>query len=57
MQGLSSIVWAYAKLGAYVSPEMQQLLEAMATEAVKQLMDVRCRHHFIPQNLSNLIYG
>lgn len=70
-QGLSNIVWAYAKLSALPSPRTEEssstegtakgavesLLNALAVEAVKQLLDVRHSHKFIPQNLSNMVYG
>ena len=73
MQGLSNIVWAYAKLGALpnarpgsdessglesrATDNVRGLLDALAVEAVSQLMDARCSHKFIPQNLSNMVYG
>ena len=57
MQGMSNIVWAYAKLGAGLSLEVVKLLDALAAEAVSQLADMRSRGHFIPQNLSNIMYG
>jgi len=56
-QGLSNIVWAYAKMGAAVSPEVAALLDALAAEAVSQLRDARARQCFIPQNVSNMVYG
>ena len=56
-QGLSNISWAYAKLGAEVTVEVRCLLEALAVEAVSQLMDMKSRQKFIPQNLANLVYG
>lgn len=72
-QGLSNIVWAYAKLGALpnarsgadefpglelgAKANVGSLLDALAAEAVSQLTDARCRHKFIPQNLSNMVYG
>lgn len=56
-QGLSNIAWAYAKLDAQLTPEVVQLLEALAVEAASQLMDASCRQKFIPQNLSNMLYG
>lgn len=34
-----------------------RLLDALALEAVNQLMDTRSSHKFIPQNLSNMVYG
>ena len=48
-QGLSNICWAHAKLGAEVTEEVARLLEALAVEAVSQLMDIRSRQKFIPQ--------
>ena len=74
MQGLSNIVWAYAKLGvlpqarsgsteepsgleARAQGNVGSLLDALASEAVSQLMDARCSQKFIPQNLSNMVYG
>ncbi len=73
VQGLSNIVWAYAKLGALPNARpgsdessglegrakgnVGGLLDALAVEAVGQLMDARCSHKFIPQNLSNMVYG
>ena len=48
-QGLSNICWAHAKLGAEVTEEVARLLEALAVEAVNQLMDIRSRQKFIPQ--------
>ena len=57
MKGLSNICWAYAKLGAEVTNEVARLMEALAVEAVSQLMDIRSRQKFIPQNLANLVYG
>ena len=71
MQGLSNIVWAYAKLSALPNPRpdepsildggtqspIDKLLDALAVEAVKQLLDARHSHKFIPQNLSNMVYG
>ena len=66
-------MWAYAKLGALTvakpaadessglegrgKGDMGALLDALAVEAVSQLMDGRCRTKFIPQNLSNMVYG
>jgi len=50
-------VWAYAKMGAAVSPEVAALLDALAAEAVSQLRDARARQCFIPQNVSNMVYG
>ena len=49
VQGLSNICWAHAKLGAVVTEEVARLLEALAVEAVSQLMDIRSRQKFIPQ--------
>ncbi len=49
LQGLSNICWAHAKLGAEVTEEVARLLEALAVEAVSQLMDIRSRQKFIPQ--------
>ena len=75
VQGLSNLVWAYAKLAALPTPGMRagqdesaglevrakgnlgSLLDALALEAVNQLMDTRSSHKFIPQNLSNMVYG
>ena len=57
MQGLSNICWAYAKLGAEVTKEVRNLLEALALEVVSQLTDSKSRQKFIPQNLANLVYG
>ncbi len=73
LQGLSNIVWAYAKLGALPNARtggdessgleargkgnVGSLFDALAVEAVSQLMDARCSHKFIPQNLSNMVYG
>jgi len=73
VQGLSNIVWAYAKLGALPNARpgsdessglegrakgnVGSLLDALAVEAFGQLMDARCSHKFIPQNLSNMVYG
>ncbi|DBA85926.1 TPA: hypothetical protein ACH3X1_005470 [Trebouxia sp. C0004] len=72
-QGLSNTVWAYAKLGALPNTRpgsdeslglegrakgnVGGLLDALAVEAVSQLMDARRSHKFIPQNLSNMVYG
>lgn len=66
-------MWAYAKLGALAAPkpaadessglerrgkgDVGSLLDALAVEAVSQLMDGRCRTKFIPQNLANMVYG
>ncbi len=47
-------MWSVAKLGAEVTQEVTQLLEALAEEAVSQLQDERVRTKFIPQNLSNM---
>lgn len=73
VQGLSNIVWAYAKLGALPNTRagsdesaglelrakgnVASLLDALAVEAVNQLMDTGSSHKFIPQNLSNMVYG
>ena len=73
MQGLSNIVWAYAKLGALPSIKagadesaglevrakgnVGSLLDALALEAVNQLLETRSSNKFIPQNLSNMVYG
>ena len=50
-------MWAYAKMGAAVSTEVAALLDALAAEAVSQLRDARARQCFIPQNVSNMVYG
>lgn len=75
VQGLSNLVWAYAKLGALPTSSLRagqeesaglelrakgnlsSLLDALALAAVNQLMDTRSSHKFIPQNLSNMVYG
>lgn len=57
LQGLSNIAWAYAKLGAPLSTDICQLLEGLAVEAASQLLDIRSRRKFIPQNLTNMLYG
>ena len=75
VQGLSNLVWAYAKLGALPTSStragqeesaglelmakgnLSSLLDALALEAVNQLMDTRSSNKFIPQNLSNMVYG
>lgn len=53
-QGLSNAVWSVAKLGAEVNGEVNELLGALAAEAVSQLADEESRAKFIPQNLSNM---
>lgn len=50
-------MWAYAKMGAAVSTEVAALLDALAAEAVSQLRDARAAQCFIPQNVSNMVYG
>lgn len=53
-QGLSNTVWSLAKLGAELNQDISHLLDAISSEAVSQLRDVRARAKFIPQNLSNM---
>ena len=57
MQGLSDIAWGYAQLEVSLSADICQLLEGLAVEAASQLLDVRSRRKFIPQNLTNMLWG